>query len=134
MALFAPQPLALTLNLEPTSPKGAALHALFQGADVQIRPVTAAQLADPVGYLADLPGFSPTASLYTGPVPTEEFLLLCHMPDEKVMELVRAMRTAGCSVGCKATLTEHNRSWPFVRLVQEVSEEHAAMARYRAQQ
>ena len=134
MTPMTSEPVALLLNLEATSPKGAALHQLFAQAGVMVHDIEPAQLADPVGYLADLPGFSPAEEQYAGVIPTEEFVLLCHMPDENVMELVRAMRAGGCSVGCKATLTEHNRTWPFVRLVQEVSEEHAAMTQYRAQQ
>lgn len=128
------QPLALLLNLDATSPKGAAVHQLLAQQGVAARDVQASQLADPVGYLAGLPGFSPAGKPYAGAMPTEEFMLLCHTPDEKVIGLVRAMSAAGCSVGCKATLTEHNQSWPFVRLVQEVSKEHAMMTQYRMQQ
>ena len=134
MTSATPEPVALLLNLEATSPKGAALHQLLAQAGVAARDIKPAQLADSVGYLAGLPGFLPAEERHTGVIPTEEFVLLCHMPDENVMELVRAMRAGGCSVGCKATLTEHNRTWPFVRLVQEVSEEHASMTQYRAQQ
>ena len=128
------QPLALLLNLNATAPKGAAVHQLLSQQGVAVRDIQTSQLTDAVGYLAGLPGFSPASEPYAGAVPAVEFMLLCHMPDNKVTELVRAMRAAGCSVGCKATLTEHNRTWPFVRLVQEVSEEHAMMAQYRAQQ
>lgn len=134
MPAHAQQPLALTFNLDPTSPKGAAVQAALQEAGVTVRPVDPGQLAHPVGYLAGLPDFSPAAEPYTGPVPPEEFLLLCDMDDDGVIATVRAMRTAGCPVGCKAALTEHNRSWPFAQLMQEVSKEHAAMARYRAAQ
>lgn len=134
MPADARQPLALTFNLDLTSPKGAAVQALLEGSGISVVAVSPDRLAHLVGYLAGLPGFSPAKEPYAGPVPSEEFLLLCGMDDNGVMATVRAMRAAGCPVGCKATLTEHNRSWPFAQLVQEVSEEHAAMARYRAAQ
>lgn len=130
-------PLVLLRNLGASSPKGPALHALFEGAGVGTRVVDDSELAESVGYLAGIPSFSP--ALKTGATMTpledtllsEEFVLFCHMPDNRVMELVRTMRAAGISIGCKAMLTEHNQSWPFVRLIQEVSEEHATMTRLR---
>ena len=127
-------PLALLLNLGAASPPGAALHALLQGAGVSVRDVAPSELEDPVGYLAGLPGYAAAEKPYGGAVPATEFVLLCHMPDNDVMALVRAMRAAGVSVGCKATLTEHNRSWKFADLVEEVAAEHAAMAQMRAAQ
>lgn len=134
MSAAPQQPLALTCNLDATSPKGAAVQTLLTNAGVFVRPIALDELGQTVGYLAGLPGFSATQTPYAGPLPQDEFLLLCFMDDNAVMDVVRAMRAAGCPVGCKATLTEHNRSWPFGQLIQEVSEEHAAMARYRATQ
>lgn len=127
-----PEPLALLVNLGAGTPKGAALRALFEQAGVRVRDVAPAQMADPAGYLAGLPGFSPAPGPYAGDAPDEEFLLLCNMPDEQVMELVRAMRAAGAAVGCKAALTEHSRAWAFIELMQEVCAEHAAMQAARA--
>lgn len=137
-----PSPLALTFNIDLTSPKGAALRALLDGAGVAVRPVGPEELDQSVGHLAGLPGFSPcpadapagTPAPASDPLPTEEFLLLCNMEEDQVMAVIRAMRPAGVAIGCKAALTEHNRRWAFGDLVREVSAEHAAMARYRAQQ
>ncbi len=132
-----PAPVALTFNLDPASPKGATLRALLEGAGVAMRPVDAAELGQTVGHLAGLPGFSANpqdAPVRADPLPTDEFLLLCNMEEDQVMAVIRSLRPAGVAIGCKATLTEHNRHWTFDALVREVSEEHAAMARYRAQQ
>lgn len=134
MSAALQQPLALTFNLDITSPKGAAIQTLLDTQGIAVRAISLDELGQTVGYLAELPGFSATRKPYTGPLPQDEFLLLCFMDDTAVMDVVRAMRAAGCPVGCKATLTEHNRSWSFGQLVQEVSEEHAAMMRYRAAQ
>lgn len=127
-------PLALLLNLGATSPKGAALHALLREAGVSVRDVDLSELDDSVGYLAGLPGYAASEKPYGGAAPATEFMLLCHMPDNDVTALVRTMRAAGVPVGCKAALTEHNRSWKFVDLVEEVAAEHAAMAQMRAVQ
>lgn len=135
MADVSPAPLVLLYNLDDTSPKGAVLRALFEGAGVNVKTVAASELANTVGHLAGLPGFPPAPDAGATPAaPNEELVFFCHMTDDRVMELIRAMRAAGATVGCKATLTEHNRSWTFVRLMQEVAEEHAAMTRLRAQQ
>lgn len=141
-----PAPLVLLWGFGADAPKGAALHELFCALDIRVKDVASDQLGEQVGLLAELPGFAaPTvpASSAAPPASTagpaaagdsvNEFVLFCHMPDEQVMGLVRLMRTAGLAVGCKAALTEHNRSWPFAELLREVAEEHAAMARMCAQ-
>lgn len=127
-------PLALLLNLGAASPKGAALHALLREVGVSARDVDPSELGDSAGYLAGLPGYVASERPYGGAVPATEFMLLCHMPDSDVTALVRTMRATGVPVGCKAVLTEHNRSWKFVDLVEEVAAEHAAMAQMRAVQ
>lgn len=127
-----PEPLALLVNLDADTPKGAALRAFLRTSGVEVRAVEPAQMSSTAGNLAGLPGFAPADAPYRGPVPNEEFLLLCHMPDEQVMELVRGMRAAGVAVGCKAALTEHSRNWPFIELMREVCEEHATMQAARA--
>lgn len=141
-----PAPLVLLWGLGADAPKGAALHELFRALGIRVKDVAPDQLGERVGLLAELPGFAapsaPASSAVpavppAGPAPAgdpvDEFVLFCHMPDEQVMGLVRLMRTAGLAVGCKAALTEHNRSWPFAELLREVAEEHAAMARMCAQ-
>lgn len=153
-----PAPLVLLWGLGADAPKGAALHELFRALGIRVKDVAPDQIGERVGLLAELSGFAaPTAPASSkapaapvagpsstvpaappaGPAPAgdpvDEFVLFCHMPDEQVMGLVRLMRTAGLAVGCKAALTEHNRSWPFAELLREVAEEHAAMARMCAQ-
>ena len=131
-------PLVLLWGLGAETPKGAALHTMFQGIGVRVRDVGAGQLGELVGYLAELPGYAETpgtsgSESFAGDAAAEEFVLFCHMSDDQVMGFVRLMRTAGLAVGCKAALTEHNRSWTFGGLLSEVAQEHAAMARMRAQ-
>lgn len=145
-----PQPRALLFNLEPTTSKGAAIHELLAAVGVDVRDVACDELGLTVGYLAGLPGFSAEtvasappaeatgrsgspAGPSAGDVPDDEFMLMCHMPDDKVIGLMRVMRAANVPVGCVATLTEFNRSWQFGNLVCEVAKEHAAMEKYRAE-
>ena len=130
-ASTTPEPIALLVNLEADQPKGAALRRLLREAGIPTRDVGRGQMSSMAGYLAGLPGFA-AAAPYEGEVPDEEFLLLCNLPDQQVLDLMRAMRAAGVSVGCKATLTEHSKHWPFIELMREVCEEHAAMEARRA--
>lgn len=135
----APRPRALLLNLGADSPKGAAVHAVLAQAGVTAIDITDNQLGCVVGQLAGLPAFATADSHETRTCttsaarPSEEFMLLCNLPDDTAMAVLRNMRAAGCPVGCKAMLTEYNRAWPLIQLVQEVCEEHAAMARLRAE-
>lgn len=67
-----------------------------------------------------------------GPVPDQPpqipFMLLCSLGDRQLDRLLAAMRRAGVSIPYKAVLTEHNRTWTFKKLVEEVAREHRALS------
>jgi hypothetical protein len=122
-----PQPMAALYRLDAGTPRGDAVRTVLAEQGIRAKTVTVDRLGDPVGAIAGLVGFRPARVPYAGDVPENEFMLLCNVSHAQVNQLLPAMREADCSVGCKAQLTQHNRLWPFVTLVQEVSREHASM-------
>lgn len=121
------QPTALLYRLDEGTQRGDAVRAVLFEQGLRVKTITDDQVGNPVGALAGLQGFRITRAPYAGDVPESEFMLLCHVPNALVNQLLAAMREAGCSVGCKAQLTQYNRLWPFATLVSEVSREHETM-------
>lgn len=121
------QPLAALYNLDAGTPRGDAVRGVLAAQGIRVRTVTAEQLGNPVGAIMGLKGFRASALPFAGEAPTCEFMLLDNVPSAKLNALLAAMREAGCSVGCKAQVTQHNRLWPFATLVENVAREHEAM-------
>jgi hypothetical protein len=59
-------------------------------------------------------------------------MLLCNLSDERLWQLVRALRAADATIALKCALTPTNRTWTLARLIDEVSQEHAAIQAQRA--
>ncbi|MBQ3301143.1 MAG: DUF3783 domain-containing protein [Eggerthellaceae bacterium] len=121
------KPLAALYNLDAGTERGDAVRAVLTVQGLRVRTVSPDDLGNPVGAVMGLPGFKRTSLPYSGDVPTCEFMLLDTLPSARLNDLLAAMREAGCSVGCKAQVTPHNRLWPFATLVENVSREHEAM-------
>ena len=122
-----PQPTALLYRLDEGTERGDAVRAVLAAQGIRARTVAADQVGNPVGALAGLPGFRMSKAPFAGEVPESEFMLLANVGSAQLDALLAAMREAGCSVGCKAQVTQHNRLWPFATLVAEVSREHTLM-------
>ena len=120
--------LAALYNLDAGTDRGDAVRSVLAACGICAKTVTEDMLGDPVGAIVGLPGFRHSSKPFAGDVPDEEFMLLSNVTGQRLNDLLAAMREAGCSVGCKAQVTQHNRLWPFATLVVEVSREHAAMA------
>ncbi len=112
---------------EAAGEKGDAVREVLRGLGVRVRVAAPPRLGDPAGAFAGLVGFRPAFTDYAGPVPDGEFVLLCNMSETQVNGFISGCREAGCSVGPKAVLTKHNKSWPLVRLIEAVAAEHAQM-------
>ena len=120
-------PLAALYNLDAGTERGDAVRTVLAARGIRVKTVEPDMLGNPVGAIAGLAGFHRSSKPYVGEVPDTEFMLLSNVSNQKLNELLAAMREADCSVGCKAQVTQHNRLWPFATLVAEVSREHAAM-------
>ena len=121
-------PLAALYNLDSGTERGDAVRAVLAAQGIRVKTVAEDMLGDPVGAIVGLVGFRRSSKPFAGEVPKAEFMLLHNVSGQRLSDLLAAMREAGCSVGCKAQVTQHNRLWPFGTLVSEVSREHEAMS------
>ena len=55
------------------------------------------------------------------------FPVFCGLSGPELDGLLAAIRAAGVQIPLKAVVTAHNRAWPFARLMEELTEEHAAI-------
>lgn len=70
----------------------------------------------------------PGGSGFDGLAPTESIAVMHGLTDERIRELLAAIRrTEGVSIELKAVVTDNNANWPFINLAVELRSEHAAM-------
>ena len=123
------QPRVLLYGLAQDSEKGSVLRDILAQAGVRACTVAPEQLGNPTGALAGLPGFKLSKLPYRGAVPECEFMLFAGFTSSILDAILASMREQGVSVAYKAQLTQFNKMWPFVQLIQEVSKEHEQMTR-----
>ena len=93
-----------------------------------LRVVPRDQLAQPLGYLAGVPGVEPVSEAYEGDEAKEEMLILCGFGRPDLDRLLSAIRKGKLvSVALKAALTPTNALWSGVKLQAELAQEHAYM-------
>ncbi len=124
-----PAAVAVLWGLDPTTAKGAAVHAVLKEMGVRARTLAPQQLGDAAGACAGLVGFRPSHVPYAGAAPECEFVLLCNFTNAQVNDFLTKSREAECVVGAKALLTAQNKAWPMARLIAAVAAEHAQMTR-----
>ena len=91
------------------------------------REIAPEDFAQPIGYLAGLPGFAPSDET---PEPFEgEMLVILDLDSARFSALLNGLRQSRVPVALKAVVTEHNVHWSSSRLFRELSAEHEAMKR-----
>lgn len=81
-----------------------------------------------IGYLAALPGYVRTPSIYQGPEFKESMLIMAHMNDAQADQLLALLKMPGMPVlKRKAFLTDTNQNWTSVSLYDHISAEIAAI-------
>lgn len=121
---------ALCYGLDADSEKGKKLRAVFRDMGVKVKEIGTELLLEKVGYLAGTQGFESTGEVFSGQAPDCEFLLLKGFPDPRLTELFTRMRKAEVGkIGRKAVVTETNRDWTFLQLIEEIGKEESALAK-----
>lgn len=115
------------LNIDLQSEKGLKIRGICEGLAVPVRSINLERLGDPVGAIAGLAGFKPSAKPYAGSPLESEFMLVSNLSNQQLDSLLAQMREAKASIDLKATVTTFNKMWPLGLLVQEVAKEHAQM-------
>ena len=91
----------------------------------RIRVVQPEEAGASVGALAELPGAA-QAGKGSAVSFEDEMLVLCNVPRDAFHSFLAQLRARNVPVTLKAVVTEHNASWSFARLHENLVEEHAA--------
>ena len=117
----------LLYGLPKETPADSAAREILAALGVAATEVAPYQLLQQVGVLAGYEGEE--AQLYFGRAPQEPVLVMAGFSSAQLDGLLAALRRAGIVIPLKAVLTEHNRSWSLLALIEELQREHAAMYR-----
>lgn len=118
-------PRALLYGMPGETPAGGAAREILAALGIAVTEVAPYQLLQPVGLLAGCGG--EPAQLYFGRAPREPVLILAGFSPAQLDGLLAALRRAGIHIPLKAVLTQHNRDWSLLSLIEELRREHAAM-------
>lgn len=120
-------PKILFYGIEPGSPKEQALAELCRAHNILWEEVPSHRLGDPLGLLAGLSGFSPSAAPWEKETPAREAMVFCGLEEKTVRQLLSKMAQQSLQVELKAVMTAHNQKWPFGALLGELEKEHLAL-------
>lgn len=123
-----PTPCILTWSLPLVSPAGAALSAAAARLGVRVVTVSPQQAGETVGRLAGLPAAPLANTAPAEALPGTAAAVFCGLSEEKLDQLLAALRASGQTIPLKAVLTPHNQNWPFASLLRELQAEHNAFA------
>ena len=106
----------------------AMMKSVLVRMGIRIRNIGPEQVLETVGYLAGMDGFQVL------PVIPVEMMVLKQFSNRRLDELLMNLRKAGVPrIGLKAVLTEHNSTWTFYHLYEELKEEHETMTAGKGQ-
>lgn len=104
------------------------LGSLLEGLGVSLHMVSAQQLGQTVGFLAGLPG-CPERPAGAVPSVSEPVMVFCGFSQERLDQVLDALRASGGPSALKAVLTPSNQSWTLARLAGELQSERAEIAK-----
>ena len=117
------------------SPDGmpTAMKLVLAQLGIRFHTIAPHQTDETIGYLASIDGFAAQPAGQDAPVVTEQVLILHNFSSQRLDALLRGLRRAGVPpIPLKAVVTEHNVSWRFASLAQELRREHEAIRQQRA--
>lgn len=118
--------MILAYNFTPE--RLGALKLLCMMLKVQLKPVERKQFAQPVGYLAGIPGVAQAEEEYAGAGAEQEMLVMCGFTRGDLDRLLAGIRKSKLqSIKLKAMLTPTNAQWSGVVLQKELMQEHEYM-------
>ena len=122
--------LVLLYGLQEGSEKGETVRKILQRLRMPYRILSDEMLGETLGYVAGLPGFPASASPYTGEGLGEEVLLMSGLADQRLNELLAALREGQAPIRLKAVITPNNRGWKLFDLFHELIEEHETIGAF----
>ena len=102
----------------------AVLEAACRKEGLTLRMVDPSETGLTVGRLCGGQEGRPSGPL---PAPDTPAAVFCGIDRPALDRLLGDLRAGGVTIPLKAMVTAHNRAWPFARLLEELTQEHAAV-------
>ncbi len=125
------KPLVLYFGLD--KPQESLLLQILAGQQLTGRRIKPGDRLRPIGELTESVPFASEPGTPETPESTESIIIMDSLSDGQINSLLASIRqTDGLTITLKAVVTANNRSWPFVKLAEELRQEHAVMQAYTA--
>ena len=111
-------------NLSEETSRGERLRTILEELGIPAEEMTDDRLNETVGYLAGIDGYEAAGEPYEGEGSSQEFMLMCNLPESLMDRFLSAMMEGGLRIDHKAVVTEYNRDWQFHELIDDISGEH----------
>lgn len=111
-------------NLSGDTSRGERLRDILKELGIPAEDMTDDRLNETVGYLAGIDGYEAAGGSYDGEGSSQEFMLMCNLPESLLDRFLSAMMEAGLRIDHKAVVTEYNRDWQFHELIDDIGGEH----------
>ena len=96
---------------------------------IQVNLIKTNQFLDPLGYLFQIPGFSPNPSFNLSGNFTEEMMVMESFSQQQLQDFLSFFHENGLTpVALKSILTPVNIHWSSLKLYQELSKEHRSFS------
>lgn len=119
-------------NLDEGNSRGAQLHAILKTLDIPSITLDKSDLNQRVGYIAGTSGYFKDALMYTGDAPDCEFMVMCNLPENLLDSFLNEMMSANLRINYKAVVTDHNRDYTLIQLLEDIRQEHEMYQSYLA--
>ena len=114
----------LSYNLD--SERGKILSQIAEALGMKHTQIPLDKAGETVGFLAGFGGFSSNDSSLTD---DGECVIFAGIANNRLNEILKAMRGAGLMIPLKAVVTEHNQSQTLKWLIEELTKEHEMMSK-----
>ena len=120
---------ALLYNFEDDD-RTRQIRRYLHRAGITTRIVTTPDFLHPLGYLLEVPGFSPNPAFNLGQNFTEEMMIMKDFSEQQLDDFLSFIRSSGLKrIDLKAILTPVNQNWNSLQLYQELTAERNAVLR-----
>lgn len=117
-------------NIDRDPAKGQRIRDVISSSGYEFELIPVERTGETVGRIVGLEGYEDRECIEVKSAPKSPFAFFVGFGDDELEELLKAMRSGRATVGAKSVMTEFNREWPFVRLMEAVVKEHAIMKKY----
>ena len=103
-----------------------SVRTILEKMRIDLRIISDEETGETVGYLAGLPGFTPSNR---APQPAAgECLIMSGLTRQRMDELLQSLRACEVRIPLKAVVTAHNQRWTFGDLMEELEKERQAVS------